>query len=335
MKLTLKEDSQRERVLVFGGPKAGKSLLAGSLAEEFNLHYFDFENGYKTLRLLPKAFQERINLYSIPDTKVWPIAIETGLKVVTGLPTTFCTLHGKVTCLSCKAKNLPTETVELNALNGDDVVVFDSGTQLALSAMSHIKSKDDELDKPTWDNYASQGFLMDKFLSQCQQAKYNLVFITHEIETELENGGKKLVAVAGTRDFSRNSAKYFDHVVYCELKNKKHAFGSATDYAISVLTGSRSDTAIEKLAKPSLLPFFKHEIARTEDSRKLAAAVTAGITTNAAMVKEAVIESVKVAEPVVEVAAPVEVAATTSFAPPKEDFKARLARLKTERGIGK
>src|SRR5882672_1033384 len=144
MKLTDKVDSLRERVLVFGGPKSGKTKLAAALSEEFNLYYFDLENGYKTMRMLPQEWQKRINLFSIPDTKIWPIAIETLLKVVTGLTTTFCVAHGRVGCLSCRKESLPQETVELNKLGEKDIVVFDSGTQLALSCMSHIKRNDDE-----------------------------------------------------------------------------------------------------------------------------------------------------------------------------------------------
>jgi hypothetical protein len=268
MKLTDKVDSEFERVLVFGGPKSGKTLLAGNLAEEFDLLYFDLENGYKTLRRLSPFWQERINLISLPDTKVFPIAIETMLKVITGAPMTVCHLHGKVNCLTCKKDGLGVEQLELNALGPKSIVVIDSGTQLATSAMAHIKKNDDELEKASWDDYFRQGYLMDKFLSQCQHAKFNLCFITHEVEAELENGGKKLVPVAGTREFSRNTAKYFDHVVYCELKNKKHAFGSATDYSMSVLTGSRADIAIEKLDKPSLLPFFRHEVKKQPAQQK-------------------------------------------------------------------
>lgn len=266
MKLTDKKDSLRERALIFGGPKSGKSLLVGELTKEFNLKYFDLENGYKTLRQLPQQQQDRIELYSIPDTKIWPVAIGTMLKVITGLSTTFCVEHGSTACLLCKKDGRPMESVELNALSGEDIVVIDSLTQLSLSTMSHIKKNDDELDKPTWDNYASQGFLLDKFLSQVQQAKFNICVITHEVESELENGGKKLVPVAGTREFSRNTAKYFDHVIYCELKNKKHAFGSATDYSMSVLTGSRVNVAIEKLSTASLLSFFRHEVPKASDT---------------------------------------------------------------------
>jgi hypothetical protein len=262
VKLTDREDSLRERVVAYGPPKSGKTELAARLAEEFNLHYFDLENGYKPMRKLPQAWQDRINLYSIPDSKVFPIAIETMLKIVPGTSVTFCIKHGKVACMLCRKDELPTESVELNALGENDIVVFDSGTQLALSCMNHIRKDIDELSPVTWDHFRSQGFLMDRFLSQCQVAKYNLLFLTHEVEAEMEDGKKRLVPVAGSANFSRNTAKYFDHVVYCQLLNKEHRFGSATTYATGVLTGSRSDIAIESLKAPSLLPFFRHEVTR-------------------------------------------------------------------------
>lgn len=336
MKLTDKKDSLRERVLVFGGPKAGKSRLVGELASEFNLKVFDLENGYKTLRQLPAAYQERIELFSIPDTKIWPVAISTMLKVITGLPTTFCVEHGNTQCITCKTKGLPMESVELNALGADDIVVVDSMTQLSLSAMSHIKKGDDELDKPTWDNYASQGFLLDKFLSQVQQAKYNICVITHEVESELENGGKKLVPVAGTREFSRNTAKYFDHVIYCELKNKKHAFGSATDYSMSVLTGSRGNVAIEKLTSPSLLPFFRHEIPQSAgDTKAETAKVVASIKpaeTEKKIEKVTVSVSQTTGEVKIEPVSATPGSVKEDFVPPANETVAqKLARIKKQR----
>ena len=45
--------------------------------------------------------------------------------------------------------------------------------------------------------------------------------------------------------FRSNTAKYFDEVVYCEVRNKKHVAASATTYANNILTGSRSGTILE------------------------------------------------------------------------------------------
>lgn len=262
MKLTVKKVSKTARVLVYGPPKSGKTELVGKLAEKFNLLWFDLENGYATLLKLQKPWQERIEIVSIPDTKVFPIAIETMLKVITGAKIEICDEHGKVSCHLCKKANTEVPdsktftVVHLNELPSDTIAVVDSLTQLSNSAMNFLTKNQDDLYKPEWGDYRNQGQLLDKFLSQVQQAEFNIVCITHEVETEMEDGKKKLVPVAGTTNFSRNTAKYFDHVVYCEVKNRKHNFASGTVYANNILTGSRTDVELEKDDKPSLLRIF-------------------------------------------------------------------------------
>jgi hypothetical protein len=256
MKLSSKLPSKTHRVLVFGPPKSGKTELVGGLSSHFKLKYLDLENGFQTLLKLPLPQQENIELISIPDTKIYPIAIETVLKVITGNKVEICEAHGKVTCPICKKDSAPVSVVCLNELAQDEILVIDSLTQLSNSAMNHLTKTQDELYKPEWSDYRNQGQLLDKVLSQIQQARYNVVCITHETETEMEDGKKKLVPVAGTTSFSRNTAKYFDHVIYCELKNKKHVFASSTTYSNQVLTGSRSDVRMEDSDKPTLLSIF-------------------------------------------------------------------------------
>jgi adenosyl cobinamide kinase/adenosyl cobinamide phosphate guanylyltransferase len=259
MKLTDKQVSKTHRALIFGPPKSGKTELAGKLAERYNLLWFDLENGYETLLKLPQSWKERIDIVSIPDTKVFPIAIETMLKVITGQKVSICEEHGKVSCALCKKEEKPETTVELNALGDDWIVVVDSLTQLSNSAMNHLTKTEPDTYKPEWTDYRNQGQLLDKFLSQLQQAKYNVVVITHEAEVEMEDGKKKLVPVAGTTNFSRNTAKYFDHVVYAEIKNRKHNFASSTVYSNNILTGSRTSVELEKNAEPTLLDIFTEQ----------------------------------------------------------------------------
>lgn len=263
MKLTDKAPSKTHRVLVFGEPKSGKTELVSKLSSNFNLLWFDLENGYTTLLKLPRPQQERIELISIPDTKVFPVAIETMLKVITGNRMEICEEHGKVSCQLCKKEGKPTVAVELNTLSEATVVVVDSLTQLSNSAMNHLTKAMDDTYKPEWSDYRNQGQLLDKFLSQVQQAKFNVAIITHVTETELEDGKKKLVPVAGTTNFSRNTAKYFDHVVYCDVKNRKHCFTSSTTSSANVLTGSRTDVEIEKDEAPTLLRIFKGQVQKT------------------------------------------------------------------------
>jgi hypothetical protein len=242
---------------VYGAPKSGKTQLVSKLTSKYDLLWFDLEQGYTTLLKLPAEQQERIELLKIPDSKSFPIAIETMLKVIVGLSVDVCDLHGKVGCMLCKKDSLPFTTVCLNDLPPTTIVVIDSLTQLANSAMNHItKGKPDDY-KVEWDDYRKQGALMEKFLSSIQNAKYSIVCITHEAEIEQEDGRKKLMPVSGTSNFSRNTARYFDDVAYCEVKNKKHVVASATSYSNNILTGSRADVDLSQDVEPDLLKFFE------------------------------------------------------------------------------
>jgi len=258
MKLSQKTVSKAHRALLFGPPKSGKTQLAGELSREFNLIWFDLENGIDTLKKLPQDCQERIEVISIPDTRSFPIAIETCLKAIKGTKGKICEAHGKWNCALCGKDNLVFVDVELNSLPLDTIAVFDSLTQLTNSAIAHITKNQPDDYKLAYDDWGNLGKLMDVFLSHVQQAPFNIVCISHETEVEMEDGKQKLVPTAGTRNFSRNTAKYFDEVVYCEVKNKKHVAASSTLYAGNILTGSRSGTILEtQTGNASLIPIFK------------------------------------------------------------------------------
>lgn len=259
-KLSQITPSSTQAVLVFGAPKTGKTELVGRLAERYNLHWFDLENGVETLRKFPADWQDRINVIQLPDTRAYPIAVETCLKVIKGTELFICGEHGKVACPLCKKEGKELERVCLNELNPkEDIVVFDSLTQLTNSAIAHITKNQPDDYKLNYDDWAHLGKIIDTFLSHVQNAPFNVVCISHEMEVEMQDGKQKLVATAGTRNFSRNSAKYFGHVIYSEVKNKKHSFGSSTTYAPNILTGSRSDVTLEKDETPSLIPIFSGE----------------------------------------------------------------------------
>lgn len=266
-KLTSMSASKTKRMLVYGPPKTGKTKLAGALSEHFKILFFSLENGHDTLFQLPPEWQERIEVIVLPDTKSYPIAIETMLKVIKGGPVTVCELHGKVACPACakirgEGGEAPAVDVHLNELGQDWVVVVDSLSQLTQSAISNItKGKPDDYKLQT-DDWGNLGKLMDAFLSHVQAAKYNIICISHEEVVEMNDGKEKIVAKAGTRNFSRNSAKYFDEVIYCEVVNKKHVVGSGTDYKNSVVTGSRGNFSMEKSIEPKLLDFFFPEQAQ-------------------------------------------------------------------------
>jgi len=258
MKLTQKQISPVHRVLIYGPPKTGKTELAGSLSQYKNIIWFDLENGYATLLKLPEEWKERIEIISLPDTKSFPIAIETCLKVIKGTAVKICEEHGKVSCPVCNKAGAPTTEVCLNDLDENTVVVFDSLTQLTASAIAQITKNQPDDYKMDFDDWGNLGKLMEIFLSHIQQAHYNVVCISHETEAELEDGKHKLVPVAGSRNFSRNTAKYFDHVVYAEVKNKKHNFYSSTTSANNLNTGSRTGISLESITGSPLIELFKN-----------------------------------------------------------------------------
>lgn len=279
MKLSKMTPETTHRVIVYGGPKVGKTELVGALSSTYNLLWFDVERGYATLTKLPPAQQERIEIISLPDTRDYPIAIETLLKVFSGARVDICEKHGKVSCMLCKKDTAPFTSVCLNELDSSTIVVVDSLTQVAVSAIANITKGQGDDYKYTYDDYRKQGTLMDKLLSNMQQARYNLCVITHEVEVELDDGRKKIVPCAGTTNFSRNTAKYFDHVIYAQVSNKKHSFGSSTTFGISLVTGSRTDVAVEKSVTPTLLDVFKDAVSPTVGSavNKAATAVLISI----------------------------------------------------------
>ena len=144
MKLSQRTATKHHHILLFGPPKSGKSLLAGKLSSHKNLLWFDLEGGHNVLFQLPPEQQERIELIDLPDTRGYPIAIETMLKVIRGNRVDICEKHGKVSCAICKKDSSSFVTVELNALDNDTVVVVDSLTQLTNSAIAHITKNQPE-----------------------------------------------------------------------------------------------------------------------------------------------------------------------------------------------
>ena len=258
----------RTKAIIYGPPKSGKTALVGKLAQHFKLHWFDLENGVKTLlnpAMLAPEYRKNVNVISIPDHRLYPIAIDTIREVMRGGLKRICYAHGKVNCPLCaKSAESKWSEVDILKLGSSDILVIDSLSQLANSAMN--KSVLKEIQKPggeeykaTFHDYATQGALLEQVLSMIQVIDLNIVVISHEVESEMTDGKDKIVPMAGTRNNSKMSAKYFDCAVYCSIVNKQHRAFSSTSYAPNVLTGSRLPVDIDdsKGDELSLLPLFK------------------------------------------------------------------------------
>jgi hypothetical protein len=269
--MNLDEFSQeaRTKVLVYGAPKSGKTALVGKLAAGgFNLHWLDLENGIKTLlnpAMLDPKFRKNVNVITVPDHRLYPVAIDTVREIIRGGAKKICVSHGKIACPLCgKDATAKFSEIDLSKFGANDILVIDSLSQLANSAMNKGIIK--ELQKPggeeykkTFTDYAVQGSLMEQVLSFIQVVDVNVVAISHELESESLEGREKIVPVAGTRNFSLNSAKYFDTVVHCAIVNKQHRAYSSSTYSPTIITGSRLSVDVDekKGDELSLLSLFK------------------------------------------------------------------------------
>lgn len=255
MILTEKVNYRTHRAIVYGPPKSGKTLLVGKLSERYKLIWVDVEKGWSTLLQLPKVWQCNIDIISLPDSAVFPIAAETLPKIVKG-PVDICSEHGKVSCSLCKKSNAQVDSLNVNTLGYNTIIVFDSLTQLTNSMISHITKGMPDDYKLQLDDWGQLKFLLHKFLSQIQTAGYNVICITHEEVVTFDDGSVRIVPSSGSAKSSVNTAKYFDHVIYCHVRNGKYKAASGGAYAAGILTGSRLDIAIEKKAEPTLLDIF-------------------------------------------------------------------------------
>lgn len=255
-KLSSLSVSPIKHVMIFGPPKCGKTYAAGLLAKHKKLLWFDLERGFSTLFQFPADVQDNIELIHIPDNRGTPMAIETMLKVIKGTKTVICEKHGKVTCPVCTKEAAPSITVELNALDGDWVVVVDSATQLTNSAIANITKLQPTDYKMERDDWSNLGKLMDTFFSYVQSAPFNVVCISHEAEVKMVDGSEKLVPVGGTQNFSRNVAKYFDEVIYGRIVNGSYTFTSNGAGENKILVGSRANIDMKKDKQAELIDLW-------------------------------------------------------------------------------
>lgn len=257
--LAIKEIQPNHSVLIYGPPKSGKSVLAGTAAkisEVKRIYYFDCENGAEALVHSGLTDEEmaKITIFRLPDTRENPIAIETMLRAFssrTSIP--ICDLHGKVDCQECKRTKASVTSFCLAECNHTDLVIVDSGSQLGDSALNAAcKGKSADY-KPGWDEYGLQGKWLGDILSVVQQAQFtNFVVLTHEIALEGEDGKDRMFPLMGSKSFCLKVAKYFGTVAYTHMKLNKHVAGSASTYRSDVLTGSRVNARLEDSKTPSM-----------------------------------------------------------------------------------
>lgn len=261
-------------ILVYGDPKTGKTRLYGELASHgFHLWVFDLENGSMTLhRSIAPEFHKNVMVYKIADSKSFPIAIETMIKIakIPGLHK-ICDFHGKISCPDCIKKGLPSTEFDYSKFTDKDILVIDSLSQLVSSTYSHITKNETDDFKPDWDVWQKQASMMDRVLSFIQGAPFNVIVVSHTMDTEKDEKKTKIRPLAGTRNYSNTAGKFFDEIIYTYIESAFHRAASTTTFQKEILTGSRSGTNLEELTKEivkdgvksektlSLLPIFQNQ----------------------------------------------------------------------------
>tara|TARA_R110000787_G_scaffold165251_2_gene278345 strand:+ start:1284 stop:2177 length:894 start_codon:yes stop_codon:yes gene_type:complete len=273
-----------QHVLVYGAPKTGKTELVGRLSKHFDLFWIDLENGSTTLTKLPLEQQMKVDLYRINDTPKKPVGIVSALKIFEG-KTTLCEVHGKTNCALCKKANdqekNPIYPIDIHNQTRDTIVVLDSLTQLSASALNHVLNLDgienSSRAEVTFNHYGVSNILLTNLMTMIQNSRVHVVCISHETNVVHDDKSEKITPTLGTKNLSRGCAKYFDHVVLMEIKNKKHTGMSSSVATNNKIGGSRLDIDISM--KDGLAPFFGIAPTVSKDKPALAAKPKVSSTT--------------------------------------------------------
>lgn len=277
-------EQQQERpqsILLYGKPLTGKTTMALALANEgyrvwlLNLDAAGFLVG---LNAVKKENWGNVHVIDIPDTPQNPVGIRTIGRFFQNCRKNavikICEKHGEAACVLCKSGDAITE-IPVGTFTNKDVVIVDNATTLSKSALATasqgtIKNLESNFQKIEWDNYNYQGMLLDNVFANMKRAPFHRIFISHEDVVEAADGTEKIYPIAGTRNYSRNVAKDFDHVVRLKLENKSHKAISGTTADNSSIQGSRTNGVVEKgdtladLLQGKLRPLAATNVAEVE-----------------------------------------------------------------------
>lgn len=293
--------SEPQKILVYGAPKSGKTRAVGEMAldEHFkSVLWVDIENGSTTLMQLDKEKRKKISLLKIRDASATPRATQAVMKLVGGEVAKVCLKHGEHECPECtlaaKKGDTTAKFVELCLKNEstDFLLVLDSLTQLSSSVMNYILNdeKIDLLEKKggkggvTMNHYGKQGIILERILSNIQDAPYHVAVISHEREQEQDDKKSKIGPVGGTTNFSRGVGKFFGHVVRLEILNGNHQGTASTTANAKVVAGSRTQAKIMQDGQIKLVNLFT---APSQEEEKADTTVSAKKTLGAASGKQA------------------------------------------------
>lgn len=285
-------------VLIYGFARTGKTRFASTVAKLpsiENVYWFDLENGLDTVisnNILQEHELAKIIPISIKDTTVGvinldealsfkqletandvdlsdiklsgtPRAAETFLKIFTATDGVYIDLEeGRVV-------PRPTDQTihfDYNKLTSKDVVVIDTGTQLARSMFSLciLINPSFRHAKKWWAEFYSR---MNIIMTRIQSANHTkFICIAHE---QIEEPPEEITArrktrggvptavgmhypVWGSKNYSLNIGTFFGVILNLTSKGETYGINSTPTSANMVLAGSRYDINIDDLKNPEI-----------------------------------------------------------------------------------
>lgn len=249
--LAAKKFDNPQRVLIYGDSGAGKTTLALQLAKKYKVHLFDLDAGHQVaFTSLDPQYWSNIELYEVEDTPDNARAAKLMDKAIRPATITkFCVEHGEVGCPKCKGK--PEHVFNTNMLTPNDVIIIDTFTTHSKSASnfsvgSAIMGGDMSYFKLEFTHHDKQGMILSNFLQRMKTLPCHVVVITHAAKLENLNGTTQISPIGGTKNFAATARRDFDHIVYCYIKNNKHAFTSSTTHNAGIVAKSRSNVDVKE-----------------------------------------------------------------------------------------
>ncbi len=266
------EESIASKIMVYGPPGTGKTRLLATLAKVpaiKTIYWFDLENGIETViyatnadgsPLLTDEEMEKIQVFSIQDTKDLPRAAETMLKLFSSRSgVRVCQAHGKVNCTECKEH----VTINVYALDESTAIIIDSMSQLADSVINLEMNKYDYKDLRQYYGHFTTD--MGSVTSGIQAARCIIGTATHELtrtkmvevsRNVMEERVIRIVPLCGSQNYSDKVGKYFGYKIYTYMNGSKYKATTTPNKVAKTLVSHRRPIKLEDMDSPTLEYIF-------------------------------------------------------------------------------